>query len=59
MEELKKAIIECCDSDYALSSKTIDEKAEYILSVVKKILKKEEQMNMDEYCDELGERGGW
>lgn len=59
MEELKQAIIECTDPDFELSSKSLDEKARYILSIARIIIAKENQVNLDEYCDELGERGGW
>lgn len=59
MEELKQALIECNDPDYELSSKSLDEKARYILSIARVIIEKENKVDWDSYCDDLAERGGW
>ena len=38
MEELEQAILECSDPDYELYYKSLEEKAEYILSISRKII---------------------
>lgn len=53
MEELEQAILECSNPDYELHYKSLDEKARYILSISRKIIAKENKIDMDSYCDEL------
>ena len=43
MEELEQAILECGDPDYELYYTSLEEKAEYILSISRKIIAKESE----------------